>query len=114
MRQADGQLQSVIRQASENSSQVIESSSQNIFFCTRIEGASLDWNLIKVAPKSYVYADARIFFLNSLLLLGLWHDHHHGALLHEYHPVYGSAEKAHPVHGLHRKGEFNRTHVRPI
>ena len=71
MRQADGQLQSVIRQASENSSQVIESSSQNIFFCTRIEGASLDWNLIKVAPKSDVYADARIFFLNSLLLLGL-------------------------------------------
>lgn len=48
---------------------IIETGRDNLHFCVPILNSPVDWYLIKITPKAYVYQDANRFFRQSLLVL---------------------------------------------
>lgn len=48
---------------------VIRSQARDFLFCIPVLEGPLDWYIVKVTPKNYVYHDADLFFRDSLLIL---------------------------------------------
>lgn len=67
----DQDLIALISQTSEKSGTTIDSNQNHFLFCTPVTHSVVDWYLVKVTPKSYVYHDANRFFQQSLLVLTL-------------------------------------------
>lgn len=60
---------SLTAEAEEAKTSVIRSQAKDFLFCIPMEEGPLDWYIVKVTPKSYVYHDADLFFRDSLLIL---------------------------------------------
>lgn len=65
----DKTLLSLLSQAKEKTGTTISSDQDHFLFCTPVAHSPMDWYLVKVTPKSYVYHDANLFFQQSLLVL---------------------------------------------
>lgn len=48
---------------------IIETGQDDLHFCVPILDSPMDWYLVKITPKAYVYQDANRFFQQSLLVL---------------------------------------------
>lgn len=65
----EGEVTALTAEAESLGAPVIRSQAKDFLFCVPMSDGPLNWYLVKVTPKSYVYRDANLFFRDSLAIL---------------------------------------------